>query len=125
MQLQEYVIGIEIKYRSGLSSDDEMSFDSFDTDKVSSNQLARYSSMLVDKYPKQHKILIYLAKESKAESIYEDALNRNLINCEKVSFGYLTWQDVFEATVELKEIVKGKDRLIMDDLSKYLIKKRI
>ena len=123
IELQEYVIGIEIKYHSGLSSDDEMSLDQFDSEKISTHQLARYSKMLVDKYPNHHKILIFLAKESKAISVYEDALNRNLINCEKVSFGFLTWQDVFEATFELNEIVKAKDRLIMDDLSKYLIKK--
>ena len=121
VELPKYVIGVEIKYHSPLSSDDEMCLDQIDLAKISKNQLVRYSKMLVDKYPKHQKILIFLAKESKAKIIYEDAYNR--INCNKVAFGFLTWQDVLDATVELKDIVEEKDKLIIDDLSQYLIKK--
>lgn len=123
IELQKYVIGIEVKYHSGLSSDDLVRLDQGDPEIVSCHQLARYSKMLINKYPKHQKILIYLAKESQARSVYKDTLNRNLINCEKISFGVLSWQNIYAAIEELKDIVIEKDKLIINDLSNYLYKK--
>jgi len=123
VELPKYVIGIEVKYHSGLSSDDFISLYQFNPEIISCHQLARYSKMLIKKFPEHQIILIYLAKESRARSVYNDTLNRNLIDSEKIAFGVLSWQDIYTAIEELKNNVTGKDKVIINDLSNYLYKK--
>ncbi len=119
IELSEYVIGVEIKYNSGLSSDDEVS--NFENNEIqnSCNQLARYSRMLESKYPFKKKMLLFLAKENSASYTYYSILNRNIIS-NNVSFGFLSWQEIL---ISLEKYNSSSNELIINDLIKYLKQK--
>ncbi|RXP52257.1 hypothetical protein EC396_11420 [Lutibacter sp. HS1-25] len=120
IELSEYVIGIEIKYNSGLSSDDEVSNLENNEIQNSCNQLSRYSRMLENKYPLKKKILLFLAKENSASHTYYAVLNRNIIS-NNVSFGFLSWQEIL---ISLQKYNSSSNELIIiNDLIKYLNQK--
>jgi hypothetical protein len=120
IELNEYVIGIEIKYNSGLSSDDKVSNLENNEIQNSCNQLARYSRMLESKYPKRKKVLLFLAKENSASHTYYSVLHRNIIS-NNVSFGFLSWQEIL---ISLKKYNSSLNEfIIINDLIKYLNQK--
>ncbi|TFZ41119.1 hypothetical protein E4100_03200 [Soehngenia longivitae] len=100
MELENVVIMIEVKYNSNLSGDD---------------QLIREADLLIRNYPDKVKFLILLAREESATAIYNE--HKTKIPLE-VSFGYITWQRLFDA------INKNKDNsIICKDLSSLLNEK--
>lgn len=100
MELENAVIMIEVKYNSNLSGDD---------------QLIREADLLIRNYPDKKKFLILLAREESATAICNE--HKTNIPLE-VSFGYITWQRLFDA------INKNKDNsIICKDLSSLLEKK--
>lgn len=120
IELNEYVIGVEIKYNSGLSSDDEISNLNNNEIQNSYNQLAKYSRMLESKYPLKKKVLLFLAKENTVSYTYYSVLKRNIIS-NNVSFGFLSWQEIL---ISLEKYNSPPNELIIvNDLIKYLKKK--
>lgn len=100
MELGQVAILIEVKYNSNLSGND---------------QLVREAELLTRNYPEKEKILILLAKEESAISIFNDHKS-NIPPA--ISFGYITWQRLFDA------ICKEKDSsIICKDLTELLNKK--
>ncbi|RJQ39085.1 MAG: hypothetical protein C4550_05795 [Nitrospiraceae bacterium] len=100
IELGQAVILIEVKYNSDLSGND---------------QLIREAELLLSNYPNRKKFLILLAREESAVAIF----NEQKINIPAdVSFGYMTWQGLFDS------ICKNKtDSLVFDDLSELLNEK--
>lgn len=106
---EKTVILIEIKYKSGLSSDDGADFseEDFDTKKewandthYSSHQLSRESLILMKNYPeKTNKLIIFVADEITCSYVYPDTVKRKIIN-PYVYFGYLSWQNVLETLID-------------------------
>jgi hypothetical protein len=93
MELENAVILIEVKYNSNLSGND---------------QLIREAELLLRSYPNKVKFLILLAREESAIAIFNE--HKTNIPTE-VSFGYITWQRLFDA------ICKNKaNSVICDDL---------
>ncbi len=120
MESSDYVIGVEIKYNSGLSSDDEISNLESNEIQNSCNQLARYSRMLESKYPFKKKVLLFLAKENTASYTYYSVINRNIIS-NNISFGFLTWQQIL---ISLEKYSSPQNEsILINDLIKYLKKK--
>jgi len=116
-------IGIEVKYLSGLSSDDDIFNDSYEEAEFmkSQNQLAR-ESRIVEKYGKdKRKMLLFLAQEEDAFSTYNKIVDRKIIN-NGVVFGVVSWQDVLQELRKL-QIADPYQQLMLNDLSSYLIKK--
>ncbi|MPN35154.1 hypothetical protein SDC9_182649 [bioreactor metagenome] len=120
------MIGIELKYASGLSSDDDIDNSSMvDNQSVetedSKNQLARESRDISRKGEGKTKILLFIANSESCRNVYNDAVNRNIISND-VQLGYISWQSIL---VELKKL-KLDDRyyqVIIDDLISLLTKK--
>ncbi len=120
IELNDYVIGVEIKYNSGLSSDDEISNVENNEIQNSYNQLARYSRMLESKYPFKKKVLLFLAKENTVSYTYYSVLGRNIIS-NNVSFGFLSWQEILISLEKYNS--PSNELIIINDLIKYLIQK--
>jgi len=100
MELGLVAILIEVKFNSDLSGND---------------QLIREAELLTRNYPNKEKILILLAREESAIAIFNDHKSNIPTN---VSFGYITWQRLFDAIC--KNTVNS---LICDDLTALLHEK--
>ncbi|MDU5949571.1 MAG: hypothetical protein E6Z15_21230 [Paenibacillus macerans] len=117
----DVIIGIEVKYFSGISSDDE------DLQEVppeaSSHQLARYSRMLEDIRNGRPAYLVFLAPFDVLLPVEADIKNREIIPL-GIPLGYLAWQNVLEQlqTVDTASYDRGQ-QLIIRDLTDLLKKK--
>lgn len=126
LNFDDTIIGIEVKYASGLSSDDDIDNSSMvDNQSVetedSKNQLARESRDISRKGEGKTKILLFIANSESCRNVYNDAVNRNIISND-VQIAYISWQSILE---ELKKLKLG-DRyyqVIIDDLISLLTKK--
>lgn len=124
------VIGIEVKYLSGLSSDDEIGYhleetpDNFSVDDEnakSRNQLARESRMVSQWGKGKDKLLLFLADQQCCQPVYEDVKGRGIIENDVV-FGYFTWQAVLKALKRLGGL-SDFEQIIVDDLIVLLQRK--
>lgn len=97
IDLDNAVIGIEVKYRSPLSSDDDADYSSGTEEgpeKVSINQLCRESKIVRELAgPDKQAFLILVACDSECESIVSDVTARNLIET-GVELGRISWQEI-------------------------------
>ena len=120
LDFDDITIFIEVKYHSGLSSDDDVD-NSLNDDEYerehSNHQLDRQARLLERISGDKKKLLILLAQESSAHQIYIDVKSRPLLD--NVAFGYITWQKVFDA---LKTIERSRsyEKVILDDLTNLL-----
>lgn len=126
LNFDDTIIGIEVKYISGLSSDDNID-NSYKTDKQSieaepsKNQLSKESRIVSRKGAGKTKILLFIANSESCRNVYNDVVNRNIISTD-VQMAYISWQSIL---VELKKL-KLDDRyyqVIIDDLISLLTKK--
>ena len=126
LNFDDTIIGIEVKYASGLSSDDAIDNSSMiDKQSVeaedSKNQLSRESRIISRKGAGKTKILLFIANSESCRTVYEDLTKRNIISND-VQLAYISWQSIL---VELKKL-KLDDRyyqVIIDDLISLLMKK--
>ncbi len=97
IDLDNAVIGIEVKYQSPLSSDDEADYSNTvdeESEKVSVNQLYRESKIVRELAGTEKKaFLILVACDSECESIVSDVKARNLIES-GVELGHISWQEI-------------------------------
>jgi len=124
IEFDELIIGVEVKYRSGLSSDDEVDNSNLiEQDIESSNQLARESSDLVSLAKGKHCLLLLFADESACRQIYNNVLPRDILS--GIKFGYVTWQDTLIALKKLHNSpdVTAFEKIIIEDLIKLFEKK--
>ena len=120
------IIGIEVKYLSGLSSDDDIcnSNKSVKDDTVevkSRNQLSRESGIVSRKGIDKEKILIFIADQQSCIDTYENVTNRNIIE-KDVNLVYISWQKILEVLKSL-QCTNTYEKIIIDDLINLLIKK--
>jgi hypothetical protein len=129
IEFQNTIIGIEVKYTSGLSSEDNISNNNDDklvTDKKevdkSINQLARESRIVSQKGKHKKKILLFIADRKTCKEVYEDILPRNILES-NVDFGYISWQDIL---LQLKNlhIIDPYYQVIIKDIIALLERKR-
>jgi len=116
------VVGIEVKYLSGLSSDDEEP-ERENSSEESCNQLARYSRMLSDIQYERSAYLLFLAPYRILLPVEMDMKSRSVIS-PGIKLGYLAWQNVLEQlqSIELSTLDTGHKRIIKD-LIDLLVKK--
>ena len=88
------------------------------------NQLAKEGRWLERNAEDHQKVLILLAPAISANEIY--ANTKSNINFNKIIFGYITWENVYDALVELIEIgcLNPYQKVVIDDLVKLLEHKR-
>lgn len=122
IELPEAVLGIEVKYGSGLSSEDEDVAEAMDPAE-SSNQLIRYSRMLEAVGGGRSKFLVFLAPLVTMHAVERAMRGRPLAG--EVRLGYLSWQSVLEALLAIdRDSLEAWQRLIITDIQDLLIKKR-
>lgn len=118
-------IGIEVKYKSGISSDDYIDNstleDLTENEEESIQQLARESRIVSSFGHDKDKILILIADGSSCIDIYEDTLKRKKVK-RGVALGYITWQRFLQ---ELKNLCFENNfySLIVRDLISLLQRK--
>jgi len=103
LDFEEILIGIEVKYQSGLSSDD---------------QLEREAEILQKKANGREKILILLAPESTCFEIVTERRRKNIFNEFGVNLSYISWENVSDELTKLQ--LTDFDALIAEDLIKLL-----
>lgn len=116
MDFSSVVIGIEVKYRSGLSSEDTKANGNISAE-ASFNQLSRESRVLRLMGADKKKLLLLLADDLVcAETI------GNVKIIDGVQLGYLSWQEVL---IQLKKLTELNDfeQLIVTDVIELLEKK--
>lgn len=127
IDFQNTIIGIEVKYISGLSSDDDISNKEDDEYKYqnelknSINQLARESRIVSKKGINKKKILLFVADRNYCREVYEDVLQRNIIE-KNVIFGYISWQDILLQLRKLR-VIDIYHRVIINDVIALLVRK--
>ncbi|WP_062350604.1 hypothetical protein [Bacillus kwashiorkori] len=125
IELDNTIIGIEVKYRSGLSSDDDVSnrelHDSKETE-WSLQQLARESRILSRKGGgRKHKILLFIADRKSCKEVYFNTVERNILASD-VELCYLSWQD-FLLQLRNIEATDPYHQVVVNDLVTLLIRK--
>ncbi len=116
MDFASIVIGIEVKYRSGLSSKD-MQTDENVSAETSFNQLSREARVLRLIGPDKKKLLLLLADDLVCAKIIQ-----GVKMIDGVALGYLSWQEVL---LQLKTLtgLNGFEQLIVADIIDLLEKK--
>jgi hypothetical protein len=119
---EQAVIGVEVKYLSGLSTEDEDDGSSIDyTESV--NQLARYSRILEKISVGRDAYLLFLAPFEMMNRVKKNMTNRT-ITSPSVGMGFLCWEDILESLqhLSLDELEKGQ-QFILNDVQALLLKK--
>ncbi|WP_208528081.1 hypothetical protein [Jeotgalibacillus sp. R-1-5s-1] len=122
LSFEDLMVGIEVKYLSGISSEDEMDTGAVDH-TVSVHQLARYARMLERVSEGRPVYLIFLAPFAMMKEVRESMENRSII-APGVKFGFLNWEDIHESLtrMDLDPLNQGQ-QLIIEDLRNLLLKK--
>lgn len=117
LTFEDTVIGVEVKYLSGLSSVDAV--DGIPTE-LSDHQLVRESRIISQKGNQKHKILLFIADRRMCSDVMSQ-LDQSSIAAD-VALGFVSWQDFL---YELKQL-NGFDafqRVIIEDLI-HLLKRK-
>ncbi|EJQ32355.1 hypothetical protein IEC_05367 [Bacillus toyonensis] len=109
LDLGKSVLGIEVKYNSGLSSE---------------NQLEREALDLIQINKVVPKFLILVGVEPEVNYIVSQVNSKNMIPS-TVIFGYLSWQDIFEQLTNIfySEKMTPPEKLIIQDMVHLLERK--
>ncbi|MHC9412507.1 hypothetical protein [Clostridium perfringens] len=131
INLNLVTIGIEVKYKSGLSSDDEVSnynekIEKNNNQEESNNQLARESRIVneIAKEKGKKPILLFIAKKNKGKEIINDVVKRNIIE-KGVILKFISWEDICLILEELNKDIELNyfEKIVIEDLYKLLVKK--
>jgi hypothetical protein len=118
---EEAIIGIEVKYLSGLSSEDLEEETPIDYNE-SIHQLARYSKMLERLSDGRDVYLLFLAPYEMMAKVKKEMLTQPF--SPNVNLGFLCWEDILKSLnrIKLAQWEKGS-QLIIQDLQALLTKK--
>lgn len=125
LETDNLFIGLEMKYLSGLSSDDEVDNSSLEQEEreQSINQLSRYSEYLKTIAEGKEKYLLFIAPVSTGVLVIENVHSRKLIH-KPIILGLLSWQAIYEILEKLDcSLMETYQRMIIEDLHQLLIKK--
>ena len=119
---ENVIIGVEVKYLSGLSSEDPDENSLID-EKESVNQLARYSRMLERLAKGRTPYLLFLAPYDLMNTVKKKMSDRSIISPD-VELGFMCWEDIHESlsNLEIDQWETGP-KLIIRDLLTLLMKK--
>ena len=111
LEFDNCYIGIEVKFQSGLSSDD---------------QLIREANILCDLPKDKKKILLFIAKQESCISVYRKY--KKDISKQGVHFVFASWEDILQSMKDILNGGKGSkytfgQKLMISDLMRLLIRK--
>lgn len=127
LTLDQLLIGIEVKYESGLSSVDEDNEES-KTIKDSKNQLIREMRILRKRVKvNENPFMIFIARQESCQSICESVKKQYLEKQvpKHMNLYSLSWEDILETLKEIQHTKKLNcyEQVIIGDLIKLLEKK--
>lgn len=125
IEFDNVVIGIEVKYTSGLSSDDDVDYSLSDEKakvEQSRNQLQRESRIIARRAKSKRKILLLVGNAMDCVDIYINISKRKLFLGSDVLFGYVTWQSLLRELRKLK-CNNPFSALVISDLIALLTRK--
>lgn len=105
LEIENLAIGIEVKYLSGLSGED---------------QLEREAGMLKEWCRGGERLLLLVADESVAQDIYLDNYTKKCF--QKVHLGYITWQDMLLGLDDVITTTRYEE-IMIEDLKELLREK--
>lgn len=125
IEFGDLVIGIEAKYKSGISSDDGMDYSEMDdtngfTD--SNHQLQRESRIISERANGKDKVLLLVADALDCTDIFKDVKERNLLVNSDVILGYISWQSILRELRKLN-ISNPFHKVVVSDLIALLNRK--
>lgn len=130
IDLDNAVIGIEVKYGSPLSTEDNADYSNAtdkEVEKVSVNQLSRESRIVREIAGTDKKaFLILVASDKDCASIIQDVTKRELIE-NGVALGYISWQEILLILERLQFNDPPNDPLhncILGDMAALLKRKK-
>lgn len=111
LNLPSATIGIEVKYTSGLSSEDQL----------------KRESNIINEFAKENGnkgVLIFIANESYCREVYEYTKRGKQLN-ENVEFKYISWEDILEIIIKIQKSNKlnGFEHIILSDIEMLLKRK--
>jgi hypothetical protein len=119
---KEALIGIEVKYLSGISSEDQDNEVQLDYTE-SLNQLSIYSRMLEKLSNGRTAYLLFLAPYEMMNVVKKDIENRFIIS-PSVQLGFMCWQDILDSLKGLDlDLLETGQQMIISDLQDLLSKK--
>ena len=125
IDLDNAIIGIEVKYQSSLSTEDEADYSSAGgegVDKVSVNQLSRESRIVREVAgPNKKAFLILVAGDKDCADKISDVTGRNLIE-DSVELAYISWQEIM-LMLERQQSDNPLYTCILEDMVALLRKK--
>lgn len=125
INLNLVTIAIEVKYNSGLSSDDDV-LNMGENIEKSRNQLARESRIVKElaEVNGTNAILLLIAKENEGKEIISNVNNRNIIE-DGVKLKFISWEDICLITEEIynKTELNYFEKLVVEDIYKLLVRK--
>jgi len=118
IEFDDIAVGIEAKYTSSLSSDDDVDYSKNEEEKellLSRNQIQRECRILEDRAKNKLKIILLIADMLDCSDIYQDIDRRELLKKSDVLFGYISWQSIL---VELQKLYidNAFSKIIISDL---------
>lgn len=120
LTFDDTIIGIEVKFISGLSSVDDADID---LNTLSRHQLARESRIVSSKGTNKNRVLLFIADRQMCKAVEQSVKNSNNSIIENgVELGFISWQDFLH---ELKQL-NGLDQfqqIIIQDLIELLTRK--
>ncbi|MEC0238350.1 hypothetical protein P4H66_00500 [Paenibacillus dokdonensis] len=118
----DVVLGIEVKYYSGLSSEDDESEEMI-TPEESCHQLVRYSRLLEDIRRGRPAYLVFLAPFQILLPVETDMKERSLISPD-VTLGFIAWQTVLEQLQSMDPVALDRgQQMIIQDVIDLLVQK--
>jgi hypothetical protein len=127
IEFENMIIGIEVKYKSGLSSDDEVTnIEKLDKQKEeemkhSINQLARESRIVSRKGLHRKKLLLFIADRKSCKEVYDDICSRDILE-KDVVLGYISWQEILNQLKRI-QVADPFHQLVIQDIIALLTRK--
>ena len=121
LEFDNCIIGIEVKYLSGISSDDGITNEINLSENESIQQLARESRIISKKAGNREKILIFIADQQSCIDVYNDVCKRNIIKGD-VNLVYISWQQILD-TLQHLNTDNEYEKLMINDLIDLLVRK--
>lgn len=117
LEFDNTLVGIEVKYRSGISSQNEGETLSYDK---SLHQLSRYSHMIEDLANKRETFLIFLAPFSIQNTVQQKVgIDFNISSA--VRLGFINWEDIHTKLMQMtKNALTGTQKYILSDTKELL-----
>lgn len=122
LEFDDALVGIEVKYLSGISSVDEGEVVSYDT---SLHQLSKYSHMMESLSYQKKSYLIFLAPFS-IQHIVQQQLGIDYKVSPSVKLGFVNWEDLHTKLVKMRMLAVGEtQKYILADAESLLEVKKL